>query len=219
MSPRRYALQKRAERSTETRQRIVEATLDLHTRNGILGTSWKDIAARAGVAVGTVYNHFPTLDELLPACGALMMQRFRPPDPQDADAVAGPSHDIGTRFASVIGAVYGFYDRAGPAAEIDPRERQIPAITEWERYWAGALRTFVEVALGPRRPDSPTLEFIVAMLDQRTFAAMAARGITADAAVAEVTSMILAWLKDRARNPKDECDADDSERSPRVRPR
>ena len=36
--------------------------------------------------MGTVYRHFPTLDELVPACGAISMQVVALPDP-----VLGPA--------------------------------------------------------------------------------------------------------------------------------
>lgn len=53
----------------------MDATAKLHGERGILGTSFQDIAMEADVAVATVYAHFPTLEALLPACGALVMQR------------------------------------------------------------------------------------------------------------------------------------------------
>ena len=58
----------------QTRRRIIDATRALHTERGIAATSWDDIAARAGVGVGTVYRHFPTLDELVPACSAVSQE-------------------------------------------------------------------------------------------------------------------------------------------------
>jgi AcrR family transcriptional regulator len=42
----------------DTRGRIVEATLALHSEKGMFDTSWKDIAKRADVSVATVYKHF-----------------------------------------------------------------------------------------------------------------------------------------------------------------
>ena len=39
----------------ETRRRIVEATLALHTEKGMFDTSWRDIARRADVSAATVY--------------------------------------------------------------------------------------------------------------------------------------------------------------------
>ena len=77
-------MDKRKAAVQETRQRIVEATLALHAEKGIFGTSWQDIARRADVSVGTVYKHFPSLDELVPACGELMYAITRPPSLEDA---------------------------------------------------------------------------------------------------------------------------------------
>ncbi len=76
---------KRAAAVAETRARIVEATMELHGERGIHATSWEEIAKRAGVAIGTVYRHFPSLDELLPACGERSLERLAPPDPERAD--------------------------------------------------------------------------------------------------------------------------------------
>ena len=67
-------MSKRAAAAARTRERIVDATRDLHGEQGIAATSWEDIAARAGVGVGTVYRHFPSLDELIPACGEITMR-------------------------------------------------------------------------------------------------------------------------------------------------
>src|SRR5919112_1504395 len=74
MSPRNYDMSKRAAAAAATRRRIVDATRELHTEQGIAATSWDQIAARAGVGVGTVYRHFPTLDDLVPACGEISME-------------------------------------------------------------------------------------------------------------------------------------------------
>src|SRR5918999_315857 len=86
MSPRKYDMTRRASAVAQTRRRIIDATRELHTEQGIAATSWDDIAARAGVGVGTVYRHFPSIDELVPACGEISMQVVAPPDPEEAPA-------------------------------------------------------------------------------------------------------------------------------------
>src|SRR5687767_490534 len=87
MSPRKYDMSRRAAAVAETRRRIVDATLELHAEQGIAATSWDEIAARAGVGVGTVYRHFPSLDELVPACGHVARELLDLPDPSDARAL------------------------------------------------------------------------------------------------------------------------------------
>ena len=194
MSPRHYSMKKRSSDAAETRRRIVESTLQLHAQKGVLGTSWRDIAAHADVSIGTVYKHFPDLDALLPACGALMMERFRPPSPEVAEDLLDGLADPADRLERVVAEIFAFYDRAGPAAEVDPRERGLPQIQEWEAYWAETVATFVRAALAPLRPPEAQLAFIAALLDQRSFAALSARGIAADRAAAEITRMAMAWL-------------------------
>jgi AcrR family transcriptional regulator len=48
-----------------TRQRLLRAALELFTTNGFLATTTPEIAAKAGVAEGTIYRHFSGKEELL----------------------------------------------------------------------------------------------------------------------------------------------------------
>ena len=77
-----YRLGKRAERQAETRRRIVEAALELHTTIGPLATTVSAIAERAGVERLTVYRHFPDEKTLYAACTAHYMSLHPPPDPR-----------------------------------------------------------------------------------------------------------------------------------------
>ena len=74
-------MERRADGAEETRQRILEATMALHTEQGVLATSHKDIAGRADVSVGTVYHHFPNVDSLVTACGAHVGEALPIPTP------------------------------------------------------------------------------------------------------------------------------------------
>jgi AcrR family transcriptional regulator len=65
---RKYELRRRAERRAETRRRIVDAAVDLHTSVGPARTSIRAIAERAGVQRHTVYAHFPDEATLFRAC-------------------------------------------------------------------------------------------------------------------------------------------------------
>ena len=63
-----YEMKRRAERRDETRQRIVDATIDLHQTIGAAQTTISEIAKRAGVGRVTVYRHFPDEETLFRAC-------------------------------------------------------------------------------------------------------------------------------------------------------
>ena len=69
----------RALTEAETRQRIVEATVELHETIGPAKTTIKAIAERAGVRRATVYDHF-RLQVLFEACNAHYYERHPMPD-------------------------------------------------------------------------------------------------------------------------------------------
>jgi len=51
-------------RSIETRNRIVEAAMDLFAQNGFEVTSVSDICEKAGVSKGAFYHHFPSKQDI-----------------------------------------------------------------------------------------------------------------------------------------------------------
>src|SRR3712207_1358966 len=81
----KYNLKARAERYQQTRQRIVETTLELHRTYGPAKTTITDIAKRAGVKRQTVYNHFPEELSLFKACAAHNRTLNPLPDPRSEE--------------------------------------------------------------------------------------------------------------------------------------
>ena len=77
---RKYELRRRAESQAETRRRIVEAAVDLHSTVGPAGTSIAAIARRAGVQRHTVYAHFPDDQVLFRACSSHWREAHPFPD-------------------------------------------------------------------------------------------------------------------------------------------
>ena len=58
---------RRERQKLEREQRILSAARRLFDRRGYLNTSMEDVARRAGLAVGTLYNYFSSKDQLLVA--------------------------------------------------------------------------------------------------------------------------------------------------------
>ena len=76
---RTYRLKRRAERQDETRHRIVEAAVALHTTVGPARTTVSAIAERAGVQRHTFYRHFPDERSLGLACSGRGTDAIRSP--------------------------------------------------------------------------------------------------------------------------------------------
>lgn len=88
--PRKYELQRRAERQARTRQRIVEAAITLHRTKGPARTTVSDVARLAGVQRHTLYQHFPDEMSLGLACSGRYMDEHPLPDPMPWTAITNP---------------------------------------------------------------------------------------------------------------------------------
>src|ERR1051325_6131629 len=107
MSPRAYRLQRRADTAAETRKRIVEATHQLHIEKGVGATTFRDIAAKADVGLGTVFHHFPTYDDVITACGEYSFALVRPPQRDIFEYVSNP----GDRIRTLVSELFAFHRR------------------------------------------------------------------------------------------------------------
>ena len=103
----KYNLKARAERYRQTRQRIVEATVELHRTAGPARTTITDIAKKAGVERQTVYNHFPDELSLFKACSAHNRALNPPPDPEPWKLIS----DSEERLRRALAEVYAYYRR------------------------------------------------------------------------------------------------------------
>jgi AcrR family transcriptional regulator len=194
LAPRKYTMDKRKAAVEETRQRILEATLALHSEKGIFGTSWQDIAHRADVSVGTVYKHFPSLDELVPACGELVYAITRPPSLEDAPQIFAEANSLEERLGRLIEELYAFYERGAPYIETDFQERRLPAVVEWEAYMRATIAGFVREALVCAEPDEHTVQSVSALLDFSTFKSFLDRDIQKEQAAKTMSEVLLCWI-------------------------
>ena len=101
-------MHRRAEQVDQTRQRIVEATVELHGSVGPAATTIAAIAEAAGVTRLTVYRHFPDEDALFGACSAHWISRQQLPDPGAWSQIGDPAARLGAGLADL----YRFF-RAG----------------------------------------------------------------------------------------------------------
>jgi AcrR family transcriptional regulator len=194
VTPRKYTMDKRRAAVEATRRRILEATLALHAEKGIFGTSWQDIAQRADVSVGTVYKHFPSLNELVPACGELMYAITRPPSLEDAPEIFAGASSLEERLERLVFELFDFYERGAPYIETDFQERRLPAVAEWEAYMRATIAGLVREALVSAGPDERMVQAVSALLDFSTFKSFLDRDIQKDRAAKTMSEVLLCWI-------------------------
>ena len=107
---RAYRMSKRAELMDDTRQRIIEAAVDLHGTVGPAGTTISGIADRAGVTRVTVYRHFPDEVSLFAACSAHWFSQQQVPDPESWAEIDDPS----ARVRAALTDLYRFFRQGEP---------------------------------------------------------------------------------------------------------
>ncbi len=123
---RTYTLKHRAAQQAETRRRIVEAAVDLHSSVGPARTTISMVAERAGVQRHTLYAHFPDDRSLFLACSALTVERDPPPE---AAAWSG-IEDQRERLKAGLVAVYGWYERNADLAACILRDSEHHSLTK-----------------------------------------------------------------------------------------
>jgi AcrR family transcriptional regulator len=147
---RKYELKRRAARQAETRNRIVEATVGLHTTFGPARTTISEIAHRAGVQRHTVYAHFRGERTLFDACSAHWASRHPIPDASGWSAVADPEE----RLRAALDALYAWYEGVEHDIAVFERDALVHEVTAGlvaRRH--EAIRSLVQTVLGgwPRR--------------------------------------------------------------------
>jgi AcrR family transcriptional regulator len=186
---RKYELKARAERQGQTRRRIVEAAIDLHTTKGPARTSLSDVARLAGVQRNTLYRHFPSERELFVACSGLYMELNPPPDPEPWSALAKPA----ARLRRGLTELYEFYERAQDMlssvlrdAEVDPLTREL-----LELRAGGAMMEIRRILAEPLQ-GRRTLAALDVALDFHSWRRLAASGLSREEAVMTMTAAVLA---------------------------
>ena len=98
-------MQRRASQVDDTRRRITEAAVRLHTSVGPSETSFAAVADEAGVTRLTLYRHFSSRDELFAACMSHWRAQHPPPD---VDAWRS-ERSFERRLRRAVDELYGWY--------------------------------------------------------------------------------------------------------------
>ncbi len=136
-----YQLRQRADRQQETRQRIIEATIELHQTVGPAATTITQISDRAGVGRVTVYRHFPEQLALDQACSGLYFERNPAPDPDSWKPIADPVERLRVGLAETY-AYHARTERMITHALADARDH--PVMAPYHDHWSRAVGVLLE---------------------------------------------------------------------------
>jgi AcrR family transcriptional regulator len=164
----------RQRRSLDNRARLKQAGLTLFFRRGYAGTSINQIAAEAGVAVGGVYLHFRTKQQLLVALMDDLLQAL-----SDLDLRVDPSGDPRTALRDLLARAFasdlaylGAYRAWQEAILTDPdlarRQREITAWTT-----ARVVRVFKALQTVPGARKGVDVEGLASVVDTLLWAVIA----------------------------------------------
>jgi AcrR family transcriptional regulator len=195
MPPRKYDMTRRASAVAQTRRRIVDATLALHGEQGIAATSWDDIAARAGVGVGTVYRHFRSLDELIPACGEITRHVFELPAPEGAASLFDGLDVPIERLERLVREVFAIYERGAPQLRAIRNEPDVhPDVAAAGEEVEATLAALIDAAFAPFGITPADRALARAMIDLNTWDALRAQKLNQTEAVTAIAEILTARI-------------------------
>jgi AcrR family transcriptional regulator len=189
---RAYRLSARADSQAETRQRIIDATIELHEKLGPAYTPMSAIAERAGVQRLTLYRHFPDEAAIFAACTSHWSAQHPLPDAALWDGIADPA----ARAASALTAHYDYY--AGTRRmwfvayrDVDTVKPIQPTIAQTDAHLgevANSLAAAFRAKGGTRRHLTATLRHALAY---STWASLEENGLDTRGKVA----LVAQWLE------------------------
>lgn len=132
---RSYRLKRRAESQGRTRQKIVDAAIELHQAKGLAATTMSDIAERARVGRVTVYRHFPDEASLVGACSGQYFRRHPLPDPEPWRRIRDPI----ARLRRGLRDTYAYHRATEPMmARVLDEARDLPVMAPYHAHWRHA---------------------------------------------------------------------------------
>jgi len=193
--PRNYRLGERAVQMVATRDRIVEAAIELYTEVGLSKATMRQVGLRADVAPGTLRNHFTSRRLLEEA----MVERLTAESPLPDASIFDGAETLEERVGRFLGVTGTFFDQAGRLYRMWLREPMLasPWTEAGARYgarWAELQR----LALGPLADDEQVQAVLRAVMEPPFFDAIRGGTRSTEQASALITAAITPWLTMRA---------------------
>ncbi len=199
-----YVKRGRAERSEETRGRLIDVGRRLFAERGFAATATEDLVLQAGVTRGALYHHFHDKRALF---GAV----FEQTEGDVAARLSAAAAEAGDPWQALRAAVQTFLDVC-----LDPAIQRItlidaPAVLGWEawrqsgaRYALGLLQgmlsALIEGGYIEPQPVEPLAHLLLGALSEAgLFVASASDSSAARAAVGESLNRLFEGLRSHAR--------------------
>jgi AcrR family transcriptional regulator len=179
-------MQRRAEQAARTRERIVDAAVELFTQRGTQGTTMNEVARVADVSPGTVLNHFATPALLLEAVVARVMANIQLPD----RSIFAGTKSLTARIGVLTASMFAFYERTSDWFDLIGAElSENPVLARAEAdFWRSMRRLYAEALAGT--DDAVLAKTTTGLVHPATFGALRAAGLSVDEATAVVAGSI-----------------------------
>ncbi|MCB0017732.1 MAG: TetR/AcrR family transcriptional regulator [Anaerolineales bacterium] len=192
--PRRYKMKSRQAGVEETKARIVAAARELHAAQGLQGTSFTEIADKAEVAMATVYRHFPSLDELIPACARDIVV-LQPLDPATVEAMFPAQARPMQRLEWITQGTCECYERDEGWLQAARREGDlIPTLAEVVQEQQKNLRILVRAALEGTMVSEDHVQVLAALMDFPLWKSLRDMGLAPNRATTQVLELLRDYL-------------------------
>jgi AcrR family transcriptional regulator len=187
MAPRSYAMQRRSQQVAQTRERILDAALELFSKQGAHATTMNEVARRADVSPTTVSNHFATPDALTEAVVARVLADIQVPD----STIFAGTRSLAGRLRVLTSSMYAFFERTLSWYELLGAELiEVPVLARAQAaFWESIRQLYAQALAG--NDDDLLAKTTAGFLHPATFGALKTAGMTVDEA-ATVVGEILA---------------------------
>jgi len=196
--PRRYRMEARSQAVQQTRGRIVAAAMALHAERGAVATNWEEIADRAAVAPATVYRHFPSLDELIPACARTVFDLAGIVATEQVGEIYAGATTPWQKLERFIHGTCECYARGAGWLHAARREADlVPAMKRAVEVQERSNEVFVRAAFAGDQVDEETVAVLRALTDFPFWRSLTDAGLLHAQAVDVICGLVRAELDKR----------------------
>lgn len=164
------------ERSTETRQRLLDAAVTLMHDHGLAATSTTDIAAAAGVSRGALTHHFESREDLVTGAIEHMLERvieeLRAYSAHVAEGMTSSDELIDYLYRVMSNRLYYVTLEYLPEARHNAafRQRLVPVVSRWhgalDQIWGELMQRYGMSAEAGRDLLNATMCLLRGMIGQ-----------------------------------------------------